>query len=167
MGLVNEMKLEYANRILKNEYYQDQLHRLCELEKDRIFCRHNMEHFLNVARIAMILCGQKRIRLNADIIYSAALLHDIGRIQEYTDGIEHDIASQTTAAEILDSIDCPREISEKIISLIAGHRKTGLQPDTPEAIFSKADKLSRNCFECDARSQCKWQKDKMNLEIEV
>lgn len=167
MGLINEMKLEYANRILKNKYYQDQLHRLCEFEKDRIFCRHDMEHFLNVARIAMILCGQKRIKLSADIIYSAALLHDIGRVQEYTEGIDHDIASQVTAAEILDSIECPLELREKIISLIAAHRKTELDPDTPEAVFNRADKLSRNCFECGARAQCKWKKEKMNLEIEV
>ncbi|MCR5019944.1 HD domain-containing protein [Ruminococcus sp.] len=161
------MKLEFTNRILKNEYYQDQLHILCELEKDRIFCRHNIEHFLNVARIAMILCGRKRIKISADIIYSAALLHDIGRVQEYTEGIEHDVASQSTAAKILDSIECPRDIREKIISLIASHRNMKADPDTPEAMFNKADKLSRNCFECNARSLCKWQKDKMNLEIEV
>ncbi len=167
MGLVNKMKLEYANRILKNEYYQDQLHKLYELEKDRIFCRHNMEHFLNVARIAMILCGQKKIELSTDIIYSAALLHDIGRVQEYTEGIDHDVASQVTAEEILDSIECPRKMREKIISLIAAHRKNELDLDTPEAIFYKADKLSRNCFECEARAQCKWKKEKMNLEIEV
>lgn len=167
LGLVNEMKLELANRILKNEYYLSQLKRLSELERDRIFCRHDMEHFLSVARITMILCSRKKVRIPADIVYSAALLHDIGRVQEYTEGIPHDIAGQETASVILDEAGCNEENKSRIISLIAGHRKTGLRPDTPEAIFGRADKLSRNCFECSARSQCNWQSEKMNLEIEV
>lgn len=161
------MKLELANRILKNEYYISQLSQLEELETDRVFCRHNMEHFLSVARITVILCSRSGIVIDDDVVYSAALLHDIGRVEEYRDGIPHDIASQATAERVLDEISCPEAEKQQIISLIADHRKNGLAPDTPEAMFGTADKLSRNCFECRARKHCKWKKESMNLEIEV
>ena len=161
------MKLELANRILKNEYYQDQLEKLEILETDRIFCRHNMEHFLSVARITLILCSRIGIELAEDIVYSAALLHDIGRVEEYTEGTPHDIASQKTAGLILDEVGCPDADKQLIISLIAGHRTTGATLGTPEDVFGRADKLSRSCFECRARKHCKWKRENMNLEIEV
>ena len=161
------MKLILANRILKNEYYLSQLERLKKLETDRIFCRHNMEHFLSVARITLILCSRSGAVIPEDIVYSAALLHDIGRVEEYTDGTPHDIASQATAERILDETGCTDEDKKLIIRLIAGHRKTDLDPQSPEAVFGMADKLSRNCFECGARKYCKWKKESMNLEIEV
>ena len=161
------MKLEITNRILRNEYYLSQLRYLEKLEKDRIFCCHNMEHFLSVARITLILCSRNGTVIPEDIVYSAALLHDIGRVEEYTEGIPHDVASQKTAERVLDEVGCADDEKQLIISLIAGHRMDGLDPETPEAVFGRADKLSRNCFECGARKKCKWKKESMNLEIEV
>ena len=49
------MNLEITNRILINETYRTELDKLRELEKDRVFCGHDIEHFLDVARITMII----------------------------------------------------------------------------------------------------------------
>ena len=49
---MNEMKR--VNAILVNPLYRECYARLEELEKDRIFCRHQMTHLLDVARIAYI-----------------------------------------------------------------------------------------------------------------
>lgn len=45
----DNLKLKITNRIIVCGKYLNELKLLAELEHDRIFCRHNIEHFLNVA----------------------------------------------------------------------------------------------------------------------
>ena len=47
--------MERVNRILEHDGYQECLRKNETAEKDRRFCRHDMAHFLDVARIAWIL----------------------------------------------------------------------------------------------------------------
>ena len=161
------MKLEQANRIIKNEHYCALVSEIAELEKDRIFCKHDMEHFLNVARIAVIICSEKGIGADADIIYSAALLHDIGRGEEYRSGIPHDEAGAVIASEILDETGCPAEKKSEIISLISAHRTGEDSKSELERIFFRADKKARLCFCCKAKDECNWSEYKRNNEIGV
>ena len=77
------------------------MERLAEYEKDRIFCRHGMEHLLDVARIAYIENLENNRGISKEIIYGAALLHDIGRYLQYTEGIPHEKAGEELALEIL------------------------------------------------------------------
>lgn len=44
--------MERFNYILNDEKYIDYLKRNKKFEENRRFCRHNLEHFLDVARIA-------------------------------------------------------------------------------------------------------------------
>ncbi len=48
-------------------------------EEGRRFCHHDMGHFLDVARLAMIFNLQQGLSVSKEMIYAAALLHDIGR----------------------------------------------------------------------------------------
>ncbi len=161
------MELYYTNLILNNGNYRRNLSLLRDLEKDRIFCRHDIQHFLNVARITVILCNDRGVEASRDLIYSAALLHDIGRIQEQLSGVPHHIAGQETAAEILDEVGCPEEMKQQIIGMIASHRSSAPKHNELEEIFCEADKRSRLCLECGAESLCNWAGDKKNLDIEV
>ncbi|MDE6670747.1 MAG: HD domain-containing protein [Ruminococcus sp.] len=161
------MNLEITNRILENVLYRQELHKLEKLEKDRIFCKHSIEHSLDTARIAMILCRENGIEINPDIIYASALLHDIGRSREYTEKIPHHSVGVSLANQILDNIDCPDDIKNSVISLIENHRRPDNDPHTPEYIFYMADKKSRLCFVCPARNECYWSDEKKNLKIEV
>ena len=72
------------------------------MKKDRIFCRHTPEHFLDVARLMYIYSLENKLNLSREIIYATALLHDIGRAQQYLSGISHDIAGAEIAGKILD-----------------------------------------------------------------
>ena len=45
-------RMKKVNAILAHPLYRECYARLEELEKDRIFCRHQMTHLLDVARIA-------------------------------------------------------------------------------------------------------------------
>lgn len=161
------MELELTNLIINNKRYLSFVNQLEELEKNRIFCGHDMEHFLSVARITVILCEKNGIDADPDVIYSAALLHDIGRIEEYTNGIPHDEASIVTAAEILGEIGCPENKKNEIIKLISSHRRSDNSDTVLEALFYTADKISRSCFSCKAKDKCKWPEHKRNYTIGV
>ena len=87
--------------IWRHPLYQKHCKKIQELEKDRIFCRHTPEHFLDVARLMYIYSLENKLDLSREIIYATALLHDIGRAQQYLSGISHDIAGAEIAGKIL------------------------------------------------------------------
>ena len=163
--MINDMKLDITNQIRKNQRYKDYYQELKLLEKDRVFCKHDFDHFLDVARITVLLANKNNISVDEDIIYAAALLHDMGRITEYKDGTPHHIASCDIAREILEDIDCEVEKKEVIISLIRCHRNPENPPGSLQFFFRNADKISRKCYACDARDKCNWPDEKKNLDI--
>ncbi|MDE7223449.1 MAG: HD domain-containing protein [Acetatifactor sp.] len=158
--------MERVNRILRHEAFQSHVQENEAAEEDRIFCHHDMAHFLDVARIAMIFNYQESLGIPRDMIYGAALLHDIGRHEQYETGTPHEEASARIAPDIL--ADCgydPEEI-QKIAEAIALHRisDTGRRQDLAGILY-RADKASRACFSCKASGQCNWKEDRKNREI--
>ena len=93
--------MERVNKIWRHPVWKQQMEHLAEYEKNRIFCRHGMDHLMDVARIAYIENLEKNCGISKEIIYGAALLHDIGRYLQYTEGIPHEKAGEDLAAEIL------------------------------------------------------------------
>lgn len=152
-----------VNEILNNKKYKRLLEEIADLEKDRIFCKHSLAHFLDVARIAYIEVLEKQLNYNKEVIYAIALLHDIGRGLEYKEGIPHHIASALIAKDILKDIDYTEEEKSQIIKCIEEHR-TGSEDSLSEIIY-KSDKLSRNCFNCNSIKLCKWTNEKKNKGI--
>ena len=75
--------MDNINKILHHPKYKSLLEELNELEKDREFCNHTLEHFLDVARIAYITVLEEELNYSKDVIYSIALLNDIGRVIQY------------------------------------------------------------------------------------
>lgn len=135
-----------------------------QLEAHRKFCRHDMEHSLSVARITMLLCMEHGMTHDPDIIYTAALLHDIGRAAEYTEGRPHHEAGTEIAEDILTACSCPSEQKAAILRLIACHRRMPGEGSL-EQLFYIADKRSRSCFACPAQDECNWQPEKRTMEI--
>lgn len=161
--------MERVNKILHSEKYKIYLQKNKYLEEDRIFCKHNLEHFLDTARIAYIMCLEQGIKINKEVVYGLGLLHDIGRFMEYEEGIPHDEASAELAKEILDEAGYNKEEKNLIKNCILSHRKNeqiNIHKDMElKEIFYKADKLSRNCYNCEAKPQCKWDDSKKNFNI--
>lgn len=170
MKKVNTQKnLNRHKRILEDKRYLKCLSDIEELEKNRIFCKHNLSHFISVARIATIIWLEEggRNSLKRDIIYAAGLLHDIGRAEEYTKGTPHEEAGAIIAGEILQSSGYEDKEIEMITRAISAHRiKDDNDIDYLGQIISKADKLSRECFACSASDMCKWSKEKKNKSLE-
>ena len=50
----SEATMKRIDQILSHPVFREQFALLQEAEKDRIFCRHTMEHFLDVARLMYI-----------------------------------------------------------------------------------------------------------------
>ncbi len=158
-----------VNQILSHPRYRQALDKTEVLEKDREFCGHDMAHFLDVARIAYIHCLEQGMDVKKDVVYAAALLHDIGRYQQYEDGIPHETASAGLAEEILPQCSYSQEERRQIREAILGHRRKDKEPQGSPGLGSllyQADKQSRNCFACHARKACSWPEDKMNKGIQ-
>lgn len=146
--------------------FKKELSSIEELEKTRIYCGHNLEHLLAVARIGWIYILEHQLSIEKEIWYSCALLHDIGRGLQYTKKIPHHEAGEVLAKEIL--LDCGYTNTEitSITNAISNHRKQ--LPDNPttmDELIIWADKKSRNCFWCQANESCNWSESKKNHEI--
>ncbi len=161
------MKMKRVNKILKNEKYQEYIEKNKTAEVNRIFCCHNMEHFLDVARIARIMKLEEGLEISDEYIYATALLHDIGRHVQYADGTPHEIASARLAESILEETGFKKKERKEILLAIREHRNKEVAGDkTLAGIIYRADKASRACFHCEAEVQCDWKKEKKNLLIQ-
>lgn len=162
------MRMEYVNRLIKNETYLKTMGEIHEMEKKRIFCHHGFNHLLDVARISYIMNLEYDFGYEKEFLYLCALLHDIGRAQEYITGKSHEEAGLLLAEKLLDEIDYPAEKRQDILEKVANHRhaplpKEGINRDN---FFWFADKKARNCFVCTAADKCNWPMEKRTGEVE-
>lgn len=154
------------NQILIHNLFLDNYRKIEEAEKERKFCRHNMVHFLDVARIAMILNLSEQCGVSYELIYAAALLHDIGRYEQYHTGMPHEQASVPIAHTILEECDFSEEEIDCVLSAIREHRnETIAQNKNLDGLLYRADKMSRSCFACTAEAECDWKQNKKNLTL--
>ena len=157
--------MDRVNQIWNHPLYQNELNKLQLLETDREFCRHTPEHFLDVARLAYIRALEENAPVSKELIYCAALLHDIGRARQYEDGTPHDEAGAAIAEQILNELGFSMEEIEAIVSAIRGHRAQTDQTVLGKLLYT-ADKRSRNCFSCKAEPECYWSPAKKNMTIQ-
>ncbi|MBE5882866.1 MAG: HD domain-containing protein [Lachnospiraceae bacterium] len=158
--------MERINKILKHDLFLCHLEKNNTAEAERRFCRHNITHFLDVARIGWILNLEEDLHIEKEWIYAAALLHDIGKHVQYEDGTPHEKASGSIAPEILKDCGFEDEESENIVEAILSHRDASvMQEKNLRGILYRADKASRSCFACKAEAECDWKRDKKNLTI--
>jgi HD superfamily phosphodiesterase len=157
--------VQRVNRILSNEKYLEYVNKIKELEKNREFCRHDMQHFIDTARIMYILSLERGFNFDKEIIYACGLIHDIGRWQQYEKGIPHEIASVNLAEGILKECGFEEQEIIEILKAIGNHRAKDNIENSLSQLMYQSDKLSRKCFECKARKECNWSDEKKNLDI--
>lgn len=159
---------ERIQAILQNKSFQKCLKKNEEAEVARKFCHHDMVHFLDVARIAIILNEKEQQGVADEFIYAAALLHDIGRFQQYKDNTPHEKASAQLAPKILKKCGFLPEEIEHIVDAILSHRDREAKDSMGlRGLLYRADKLSRPCFACKAKRGCNWKADKKNLTLKI
>jgi len=147
--------LKRVNIILNHPKYIDYMNKNADAEKDRVFCHHDLCHVIDVARVAYIMVLENKLLIKKDVVYAAALLHDIGRWKEYAEGMDHAVASAILAVEILIDSDFSGEEIEIILKAIRDHRKDNSQSTFLSSVLYKSDKICRPCIECIVRDKCK------------
>lgn len=157
--------MDKVNSILSNNKFKEYLMKNEKWEIGRKFCCHNLQHFIDVARISYIMALENKINIDREVVYGAALLHDIGRWMQYQDGTPHEIASYKLAEDILNECDYNQDQKAIILSAILNHRNEKSERNTFDYIFYLSDKLSRNCFSCTAIGECKWSEEKKNVRM--
>ncbi len=160
--------MQRVNQILELDSYKEYVERNEAAEEARKFCHHDMGHFLDVARIAYILNAEADYRLSGEMIYAAALLHDIGRWQQYQEGIPHEEASARLAPDILIKCGFNKGEISVIVEAIRQHRNSAVKEEKNlNGLLYRADKLSRACFFCKAEKECDWKNDKKNKSLVI
>lgn len=174
--------MKRVQEIYRHPYFQQCLEKNQKAEKTRVFCKHNMEHFLDVARLAYIFSLERGYSIKKEEIYVTALFHDIGKWQQYSDGIPHEKASAGIADKILREAGFGEDERMRILTAILNHRKKGKEEGTDSGymadsligdetgeqlaeILYDADKISRACYMCPAEKECNWSEEKKNLNI--
>ena len=158
------MKKNCRNIILHHPVFKRCCSEIEKEEQDRIFCRHDIAHLLDVARLMMILNMKEKLHIDEDIIYATALLHDVGRHLQYRYGIGHEISSALIAPQILRDCDFDKKAKQKILNAIMKHRDTKTcKEKNLNGLLYRADKMSRACFCCKAEKLCNWPRSKKNL----
>lgn len=158
--------MDRIDRIINHPAFRENLRKNHEAEKDRRFCRHDISHFLDVARIGLVISLEEGLNIERELIYGAALLHDIGRHMQYTQGIPHEQASALIAPEILRDCGFDNNETEVIITAILNHRnETVAQENSLLGVLYRADKASRPCYICSVDQECSWKNNKKNNNI--
>lgn len=148
--------MKRVNHILSNPIYCNCMEQIADREQDRIYCRHNPEHLMDVARIATILNQEESKNVPRELIYAAALLHDCGRHIQYDNGTPHELASAALAGPILEGCGFTESESKEILQAIRLHRNKEEAAREPLAdLIYRADKKSRLCMFCKAADTCK------------
>lgn len=158
--------MKRVNDILHLPEYQKAYHAIQDLEKDRTFCGHDMVHFLNVARLSQIYNLKEGAGIEQELLYAAALLHDIGRHLQYLEGIPHHKGSASLAAPMMKACGFAESEICQVTDAILSHRgPKSAKKNAFSWILYRADKASRCCFSCNVQAACDWPDEKKNMSI--
>lgn len=167
-------KQNIIEAVRRHPLYQEYYERLKLAEAERKFCRHRMEHFLDVARIAYIQNLEQGMGFRREMIYAAAILHDIGKARQYEEGIPHEVASAEIAEVILKDVSSvgnvryfSSEEQREILCAIREHRKYSEDMTPLGKLLYTSDKKSRQCYVCPVEQECNWSMEKKNMEIDL
>lgn len=148
--------MEMTNKILKHPEFIRYLELNAEAERERKFCRHDIGHAVDVARVAYIIALENRFDLSRDIVYAAALLHDIAKWKQYGGGVDHASEGSVLAEQILKDIGMNAQDTELILDAIRSHRTKGKSNSPLGMVLYAGDKACRLCSQCSVIAGCKW-----------
>lgn len=157
-------QMERLQPILNNPVYRRTMKQLEQIERSRMYCKHGLDHLLDVARIAALLAAERSAAYPRDVIYAAALLHDIGRLRQYTNGEPHACAGVPLARDILRTTAFMQAERNEVLCAVGRHQTGGTGVDLAQLIC-EADHASRMCFMCAAQKTCNWPQERRNQTI--
>jgi HD superfamily phosphodiesterase len=165
--MIKERDMKRIDAIVRDPLFQDSLARTKRFEQDREFCKHTLQHFVDVARITYILmlesgeiqqfikdAGLSGPAAAKEVIYAAGILHDVARWREYETGEDHAPLGSVMAEEILERNGFKPQEIKVVAHAIFEHREQNIQMSRLGELLFRADNLSRACHECSAQEKC-------------
>ncbi|MCL6561001.1 MAG: HD domain-containing protein [Firmicutes bacterium] len=159
--------MERVERVLEDPFYRECLACNADRESGRIFCRHDFQHMLDVARIAYIMvleaCEPERIADSCNLaslpalreaVYAAGLVHDIARWIQYDTGEDHALAGARLAGPLLVRAGFNTVEVGLVTSAVREHRSSAEKTTLLGKILCLADDLSRPCGRCAVKGEC-------------
>ena len=122
--------MKFTQKLLKHPEFQRIQQEISIWEQDRVYCRHELSHALDVCRMAWIIFLEHTHANGQSLenmeelkvrIYVTGLLHDIGRSCQYQTGEHHSDAGARIARKILQELDYPYEWTEETIQAVGAH----------------------------------------------
>lgn len=173
--------MQRVDAIRRSPLFAEHLGRIEAAETERAFCGHGLAHLLDVARIAWICALERGDDVPKDVVYAAALLHDVGRSAQYATGEDHDVAGVRIACDILDGLPAGLRFDDAeraaILDAVAGHRGELAEGERSAGgedrrrvlarLIKEADGRSRACYACPAREACYWPDERKNMAIDI
>lgn len=157
--------MEAFNKILESSEYNYNLAQNIKYEKTRQYCKHDLQHFLDVARIMYIFSLENNLGFDKETVYLTALLHDIGKWEQYETKKPHNETSAEIARDLLNKISYDKDKIDLIVQAIFDHRHEVSDKKSLSYLIYFADKKSRLCFKCDMNNECNWDSDKKTKEL--
>ena len=164
----NDRVMPAVDAIRRHPDFIDHMKRIHRAELGREFCCHGIDHLLDVARIAYIRVLERKMPFRKETVYAAALLHDLGKAEQYEHAEPHEVAGARVATNILMDIDGFSALEKTaIVAAVAQHRCFADDASPLGKLLYEADKVSRPCYACAARERCDWLPEKMNAGIKI
>ncbi|KAB2953080.1 HD domain-containing protein [Heliorestis acidaminivorans] len=163
--------MERIDRLLEHSLFIQCLQQNEMWERHRPFCHHDLAHLIDVARIAYAMAleqenytefsqslGHLNQEKTKEVIYGAALLHDMGKWKQYEEGIDHAIIGAEICSDVLTECGFSTLEIDTIAEAIRCHRHKGKKISRTflGRILALADYHSRLCFRCSAKGDCNW-----------
>lgn len=154
-------------KILNHKLFIENMRKIIQIEENRIYCKHDIFHCFDVARICYIIVLENNLHYDKDVIYALALLHDIGRAKQYESGEDHSLIGGEIAAQIMHDVAFSEHDIELVKDIILKHsgEHNILSPKTLKEAFLKSDFLARKCSFCSAIDTCKWKTKNFRNDI--
>lgn len=153
--------------LLQNPVFREKMQQLEQLEQNREYCRHGWEHCMDVARGIALINQERNLRFRKELLYALALVHDLGRVEEYLKGIPHEQAGGPLAGELLKQCGFTKEEVSMAVEAVSHHRGNEESQSVLTKLLKEADKKTRLCFLCKASDTCKWSDEKKNMTIRL
>ncbi len=97
-----------------------------------------------------------------------ALLHDIGKHEQYYHGVPHEQTSAMLCPRILMDIGVDEATISIIRKAILNHRNKAVKNNKDlDGYLYRSDKASRPCYSCKAEADCRWSDSKKNKSIDI
>lgn len=151
--------MDKVERILNHPQFKKYMSLNSQAEKDRSFCHHDLQHAIDVARVAYIINLENGYEISKEVIYITALLHDIAKWKQYSDKSDHAAEGAVLAREILNDLDLDKNHEEMILDAISRHRKKEGHSTPLSTVLFAGDKACRQCVGCSMIEECNWYLD--------